>query len=189
MKLIKFFLLIFLISVSGCKSFPVKNNFENGMVYSGDSEPLAGVDIYIDSKFYRRSDLYGHFYLEKKLLQENRCLKFQKEGYEIVVLETRDFAGPAFFYVKMRNTKQLVEELEKSIRQNSFNKAFEDYEKIISIDSKNHYAKFLYAIALIKSGNPNRAKEILLGIEIHDRNEYVNSLLIKLEENTIDKMS
>ena len=189
MKIIKIFLLFLLFYVSGCKSFPEKDTFENGMVYSGDNEPLPGVDIYVDNKFYRRSDLYGHFYLEKKLLQGNRCLKFQKEGYEIVFLETEECIGPVFFYVKMRNSKQLVEELEKSIRKNSFDKAFEDYKKIISIDSKNQYAKFLYAIALLKSGNRNKAKEILSEIEIHDRNEYVNSLLLKLEEKPIDEIS
>lgn len=182
MKVNVFFLLSIFLFVNGCKSLPSSSDSINGMVYNWDSEPLSGVAVFRNDRFYCNTDLYGHFYVKIQDIQDNCNFKFVKGGYRSVELNRIEGKGSLFFYVKMKDSRQLIADLENEIRKCDYTKGLMTFEEIVALDHKNNYARYLGAIAAYKLENFDRASEILSKIEDSSRNEYEAHLQMLLDK-------
>lgn len=123
MKKLMFFIVLVIITITGCRSTKTIVPSVHGMIYDGNNEAVSDVEIYINDKKNSTSDIYGHFSLSDLEKDVDYNLKASKEGYEDVYISF-SYSNPSqVIYLRIHSVTELLYMAENLVEQRKITEA------------------------------------------------------------------
>lgn len=166
-----------------CASVKTEKTAFNGMIYDGNNEPVAGVQISIDGKQKTVSDMYGRFYIENLSVSNEYTLTASKKDYETIniAFEFQNITEVA--YLTMYSAPQLLTEAEKNLQENNIENAQDFLTRAEECSGKTLSSQYLQAVIYYKQTNFTDAIKILNEISVYgDSNPYIYLFLADIYE-------
>lgn len=166
-----------------CASVKTEKTAFNGMIYDGNNEPVAGVQISIDDKQKTVSDMYGRFYIENLSISNEYKLTASKKDYETITLSFEFQNITEVAYLTMYSATQLLDEAEKALQENNIENAQSFLTRAETCSGKTLSSQYFQAIIYYKKSNFSEAIKILNELTVYgDNNPYIYLFLADIYE-------
>lgn len=153
---------VVLLLLQGCNSLKnaeIRNI--NGMIYNYENEPVSGAYVYLDDKQVGSSDMYGRFYIDNFIPNNNINIKISKSGYETSTINVSLQNSTQLIYVKIYSNNELLNEAEDLIKNQNYEHSLGFISRYEISNGASISSEYLKAIVNYKKKNFEGAYNIL----------------------------
>ncbi len=169
-KYFSLFLIIFALLFFSCKTLPKeKQTTLNGMLYDYDNEPVPSALISIKgTDISVRTDIYGHFRIDKLLANTLYTATVTKNLYETTSVPFQFSNITQVLYIQIYSANQLLEKAEKEIQNKKYTIAQKLLIRCKSAGDNQTATEYLAAVIDYRQNKYNDAVRILTSLAQKD---------------------
>lgn len=177
MKKILFYCLLIPFTFLGCASLKSEKPVIQGMIYNNENEAVSDVSIMLNGEEVAVSDIYGHFSLDKLLINDEYELTARKKNYEDSTVSFRLLNPSQLIYLRMYSSGELLTLAEQETAKKEYHNAENYLLRAEKAGGSFLSINYLRAIIFFQKGEYSEALDVAESLITQGYSEYYVYLL------------